>query len=108
MLKTVRRVAPLMLVMFLVGAQEVVASPLGRARHTAEIIAECLADAPGRPRPLRFDGRLREISLGSWDGVDKRQIKRHAPELFAGEEAREGMAAFLGRRPPAWAKSDES
>jgi len=28
-------------------------------------------------------------------------------ELFAGEEAREGMAAFLGRRPPAWAKPDE-
>lgn len=29
-------------------------------------------------------------------------------ELFAGAEAREGMAAFLGKRPPAWAKPDES
>ena len=28
-------------------------------------------------------------------------------ELFAGDEAKEGMAAFLKRRPPAWAKSDE-
>jgi methylglutaconyl-CoA hydratase len=28
-------------------------------------------------------------------------------ELFAGEEAREGMAAFLGKRPPAWAKATE-
>jgi methylglutaconyl-CoA hydratase len=27
-------------------------------------------------------------------------------ELFAGDEAREGMAAFLGRREPAWAKAD--
>jgi methylglutaconyl-CoA hydratase len=27
--------------------------------------------------------------------------------LFAGEEAREGMAAFLGKRPPAWAKPRE-
>jgi methylglutaconyl-CoA hydratase len=27
--------------------------------------------------------------------------------LFAGEEAREGMAAFLGRRVPAWAKPGE-
>lgn len=29
-------------------------------------------------------------------------------ELFAGDEAREGMSAFLGRRPPAWAKPAES
>lgn len=28
-------------------------------------------------------------------------------ELFAGDEAKEGMAAFLKRRPPAWAKSDQ-
>jgi methylglutaconyl-CoA hydratase len=29
-------------------------------------------------------------------------------ELFAGEEAREGMAAFLGRRAPAWTKTGEA
>ena len=34
----------------------------------------------------RFDERLREISLGSWDGLDKREIRRRAPELFDGEE----------------------
>jgi len=28
-------------------------------------------------------------------------------ELFAGDEAREGMAAFLGKRAPAWAKAPE-
>jgi methylglutaconyl-CoA hydratase len=28
-------------------------------------------------------------------------------KLFASEEAREGMAAFLARRPPAWAKTGE-
>jgi len=28
-------------------------------------------------------------------------------ELFAGDEAREGMAAFLGKRAPAWAKTGE-
>lgn len=43
----------------------IVASPLGRARHTAAIIAESLGDALGHPRPIRFDERLREISLGS-------------------------------------------
>jgi probable phosphoglycerate mutase len=67
---------------------EIVASPIGRARRTAEIIAECLSDGGGRRRPIRFDERLREISLGSWDGLDKREIKRRAPELFAGEDGR--------------------
>ena len=67
---------------------DIVASPLGRARHTAGIIAECLSDPRGRPRPTRFDERLREISLGSWDGLDKREIRRRAPELFVGEAGR--------------------
>jgi probable phosphoglycerate mutase len=61
----------------------IVASPLGRARRTAGIIAECLSETGGRPRPIRYDERLREISLGSWDGLDKREIRRRAPELFA-------------------------
>jgi len=29
-------------------------------------------------------------------------------ELFAGDEAKEGMAAFLGKRAPAWAEADET
>jgi broad specificity phosphatase PhoE len=70
------------------ASADIVASPLGRARRTAEIIAECLSNDQGRPRPIRFDERLREISLGSWDGLDKRDIKRRAPELFAGEDGR--------------------
>ena len=86
---------------------EIVASPLGRARHTAEIIAECLSDARGRPRPIRVDERLREISLGCWDGLDKRDIRRRAPEFFTGEDGRwewyfrspdgETYDAFAGR-----------
>jgi probable phosphoglycerate mutase len=63
---------------------EIIASPLGRARRTAEIIAECL----GRSEPIRFDERLREISLGSWDGIDRRAIVLRAPELFAAEDGR--------------------
>ena len=66
----------------------IVASPLGRARHTANIIAECLRDENGHRRLVCFDERLREISLGSWDGLDKREIRRRAPELFAGEGGR--------------------
>jgi probable phosphoglycerate mutase len=71
-----------------VAGAEIIASPIGRARRTAEIIAECLSDARGRPRPVRFDERLREISLGSWDGLGKREIRRRAPELFASEGGR--------------------
>jgi broad specificity phosphatase PhoE len=57
-----------------------VASPIGRARHTAEIIRECL----GHTAPLRFDDRLREISLGSWDGLDRVQIGALRPGIFDG------------------------
>jgi probable phosphoglycerate mutase len=60
-------------------AAEIVASPIGRARRTAEIIAECL----GRTAPPRFDERLREISLGSWDGLDRAEIRSRMGEKFA-------------------------
>jgi broad specificity phosphatase PhoE len=52
------------------GAADLVASPIGRARRTAEIIAECM----GRRLPVRCDDRLREISLGEWDGLDRSEI----------------------------------
>src|SRR6476620_3993740 len=35
-------------------AAEIVASPIGRARRTAEIIAECLNDGRGHRRQIRF------------------------------------------------------
>jgi broad specificity phosphatase PhoE len=57
---------------------EIVASPTGRARRTAEIIAECL----GRTAPLRLDERLREISLGSWDGLARREIRSRLEASF--------------------------
>jgi probable phosphoglycerate mutase len=58
---------------------EIVASPIGRARRTAEIIAQCL----GRTAPIRLDDRLREISLGSWDGLHRTDIVARAPQIFA-------------------------
>jgi broad specificity phosphatase PhoE len=63
------------------AAAGIVASPIGRARRTAEIIAECL----GRTEPPLLDERLREISLGSWDGLDRREIVARAPALFEGD-----------------------
>jgi len=57
---------------------DLVASPIGRARHTAEIIRECL----GRSEPLRFDDRLRELSFGSWDGLTRADIAALMPGAF--------------------------
>jgi len=61
------------------AAAEIVASPIGRAQRTAEIIAACL----GRTGPLRFDERLREISLGSWDGLNRAEIRSRMGDRFA-------------------------
>jgi probable phosphoglycerate mutase len=63
-----------------VGAT-IVASPIGRARRTAEIICECLGDDVA----LHFDQRLREISLGSWDGLDRDEIAALVPGIFDGD-----------------------
>jgi probable phosphoglycerate mutase len=61
------------------AAAEIVASPLGRARQTAEIIARCL----DRDAPLRLDERLREISLGSWDGLMRKEVRARLGTRFA-------------------------
>lgn len=59
-------------------AAEIVASPIGRARRTAEIIAECLS----RDTMLRFDDRLKEISIGGWDGLHRNEIAALCPGIF--------------------------
>lgn len=58
----------------------VVASPQGRARHTAEIIVKML----GGTNVLRIDERLREHSLGSWDGLTYREVELLLPGVFDG------------------------
>lgn len=59
----------------------IVASPLERARRTAEIIAGHLGDR----RELVIDDRLREISVGSWDGLTYRDIEMRSPGVFDGD-----------------------
>jgi probable phosphoglycerate mutase len=59
----------------------IVASPLGRARRTAEIICEHLDPAP----EVRVDDRLRELSIGSWDGLTYGEIAMCAPGIFDGD-----------------------
>jgi broad specificity phosphatase PhoE len=64
-----------------VEGARIVASPLGRARRTGELIRQYLAaDAE-----LEIDDRLRELSLGSWDGLTYREIAIRSPGVFDGD-----------------------
>jgi broad specificity phosphatase PhoE len=63
------------------ASARIVASPLGRARRTAEIIRDHLTTGT----ELTIDGRLREISVGSWDGLTYSDIATRFPEIFDGE-----------------------
>jgi probable phosphoglycerate mutase len=63
----------------------IVASPLGRARRTAEIIRSHIEPVPD----LLFDERLRELSLGSWDGLTYDEIAICSPGIFEGDRGRE-------------------
>ncbi len=63
------------------AAASIIASPQGRARRTAEIIREQL----GRTDQLLIDDRLRELSLGSWDGLTYAEIEARSPGIFAAD-----------------------
>lgn len=58
----------------------IVASPLGRTQHTAELIKE----ASGLAAPIETDARLAEISLGEWDGMLKEDIRQLVSDYDAG------------------------
>ena len=81
-------------------------SPLGRTRTTAEILASEVALGPAT-----FDPRLKELSLGSWEGLTFQQLTARFPRLLEGttphtwyfqapdgesfETARDRVAAWL-------------
>lgn len=59
------------------GELDIVASPLERAVHTAQIMRGEI----GRPQlSIATDPRLREISFGAWEGLTLDEIKRRDPE----------------------------
>jgi probable phosphoglycerate mutase len=62
-----------------IQADAFVASPLGRARQTASIIANRTI-LPN----LLFDDRLAEVSVGSWDGLTHYDIDAQWPRLLDG------------------------
>jgi broad specificity phosphatase PhoE len=73
------------------GLAAIVASPLRRARQTAELICEHFGEAP----ELRLDDRLRELSLGGWDGLTYHEIAARRPGIFDGD----GRYAWYFRAP---------
>jgi broad specificity phosphatase PhoE len=59
------------------------ASPLQRARQTAEIMRAALGLAPG---DYRVDARLAEIGFGAWEGLTLREVRSRAPQALAARE----------------------
>lgn len=62
-----------------IEANAFIASPLGRTRQTASIIASC-----GQFPALKFDDRLAEVSVGSWDGLTHIDIDAQWPGRLDG------------------------
>ncbi len=48
-------------------------SDLNRSRRTAELLAD------GRAIPLHVQPELREINLGAWEGLDRREVAERQP-----------------------------
>ncbi len=70
-------------------------------------VAEVLADLRrGGPNALGFAKRLVYEVPRMEQQEAVRWTSRVSAELFAGDEAKEGMAAFIGKRKPAWAPDD--
>jgi len=57
-----------------------VASPLGRARSTMELVRGALRLPP---HDYTIDDRLREIGYGDWEGATLAQMQARDPEVFA-------------------------
>lgn len=72
-----------------VPLDRIYSSDLARARRTAEEVARFVK------LPVRLDPRLREIHLGSWEGLEIEAVKKRFPEDY---EAR--GQDFEGFRPP--------
>ena len=60
-----------------------VASPLGRARSTMDLVREVLGLPPDG---YALDDRLREIGYGHWEGSTLAQARVSHPELYASRE----------------------
>jgi broad specificity phosphatase PhoE len=79
------------------AAAPIVTSPQGRARHTALIIRDELKGVGAGA--IRTDDRLRELTLGAWDGLTYCEIERVSPGIFAGDGRTEWWFRAPGGEP---------
>jgi broad specificity phosphatase PhoE len=70
-----------------------VASPLGRARSTMELVRGTLGLPP---RDYSIDDRLREIGYGDWEGSTLAQVQASDPEVFARRQAEKWIVSPPG------------
>ena len=70
-----------------------VASPLGRARVTMELVRGALTLAPG---DYAVDDRLREIRYGAWEGFTLAAMEKSDPQVYAARHADRWSVAPLG------------
>lgn len=73
-------------------------SPLGRVRHTTELILEAIGE---RIAEVRADERLTEVTWGRWDGMTRAEIVAAEPDLWA------WRTADPWRNPPPGGESHE-
>lgn len=87
-----------------------VASPLGRAHHTARIIAQTMGGALAP----ELDARLAEVSMGSWEGLSldeleaRRPMDLPYPERYFGAPGGESFEGVLARLSDWLASVDET
>jgi len=70
-----------------------VASPLGRARSTMEVVRGALGLPPA---DYSVDDRLREIGYGHWEGSTLNEMQASDPDVFARRQADKWMVSPPG------------
>jgi probable phosphoglycerate mutase len=76
-----------------VAALPFVASPLGRARETMDLLRTAL----GAPREgYALDERLREVGYGEWEGLTLSEMEAAHPEIFKARNADKWNVAAPG------------
>ncbi|BBZ02922.1 enoyl-CoA hydratase [Mycolicibacterium chitae] len=71
----------------------------------AEVARLAAALAKGSPQGLAASKRLTTATILAGFDRDAEELTRESARLFVSAEAREGMLAFLQKRPPNWAET---